>query len=125
MSGLDCLAMERLCCEPSGATRCRRERLPSTRTLKRSQMATSGPLTEECSAGFDSIRIACAQAGRANPANRIRVNAIEMDSSCSAQRRFPPLAIERSDISEFKRGKLKNTMSLKRAQEAVLARQSQ
>src|SRR5208283_637542 len=90
MSGFACLARGRVCCEPSGATRCRRDRLPSTRTLKRSQTETSGPLTEECSAGFDSIRIACAHAGLENPASRTMVSRIEIEGPSSAPRKCFP-----------------------------------
>ncbi len=73
-----CLLISSACAEPSGRMSVKRERSASIRTLKRSLTGTSGPDTALFSAGLDSRRTACAEAGatinrEAAVANRINV----------------------------------------------------
>src|SRR5258708_24829326 len=57
-----CLLISSVCTEPSGWMSVKRERSVSMRTLNRSLIGTSGPVTALFRAGFDSRRIACAAA---------------------------------------------------------------
>src|SRR5258707_13833101 len=57
-----CLLISSVCTEPSGWMSVKRERSVSMRTLNRSMIGTSGPVTRVFRAGFDSRRIACAAA---------------------------------------------------------------
>src|SRR5664280_690093 len=86
MSGVDCFARASVCKEPSGASKCRRDRLPSMRTLKRNRIATSGPVTVACNLGVDSIRIACAHAGWERPVSNSSVRRIDIDGPASTRR---------------------------------------
>ena len=60
MSGLDCWSSGTGLVDPSGSSKLQRERLPSTRTLYRSQTGRSGPWKVDPALGFDSTSTACA-----------------------------------------------------------------
>src|SRR2546426_2838050 len=58
-----CLLISSVCAKPSERMSVKRERRASMRTLNRSLIGTSGPVTALFRVGLDSRRIACAAAG--------------------------------------------------------------
>src|SRR5215472_7901129 len=86
MSGAVCLGVGSETSEPPAAMRCNRERLPSTRTLKRSQIGTSAPFTVAFAEGLDCISTAWAKTGSALPIIRMAIVRNEIAGTDSTRR---------------------------------------